>query len=175
MEETTQTPAASSKKWLWIGLGILVLVGVALIGFRGTGLGTAYFTPGVDVDRNMDGTVTYETEQGDVTVGSGASMPANWPSDAPPAYSGATIVYSGSTNPTTGESGSVVSYTTSASVERVVEYYESRLSAEGWTISATAEVAGMRIISAEKDTRTLGIQIATDGQGTTSVTAGVQL
>ncbi len=175
MEETTQLPSESNKKWIWIGLGILVLVGVALIGFRGTGLGSAYFTPGVDVDRNMDGSTTYTNEGGSVTVGNNASMPANWPEDAPTAYSGATILYSGTTNPTTGESGSAVAYTTTASVASVVEYYESRLAAEGWTIVASQEAAGMRVISATKDTRTLGVYVATDGQGTTSVTAGIQL
>ena len=177
MDETTQTQPASSKKWLYIvgGIIILLLLGVFFGGFgRGTGLGSASFAPGTDVDRDIDGSTTYSTNEGSVTVGSN-TMPDNWPSDAPVAYSGASIVYSGATNPTTGAAGSAVAYTVKASVASVVEYYESRLKAEGWTITATAEAGGMRVISATKDTRTFGAYIGSDGQGNTSVTAGIEL
>lgn len=179
MDETTSPPAPSSRKWLWIAPGVilLIIVGAVATGAlgRGSGFGAAYFAPGVDVDRTMDGSTTYETEQGTVTVGMGGSMPENWPSDAPEAYSGANIVYSGTTNPTTGESGSAVSYTVTASVESVVEYYRARLTAEGWTITATTQAGGMQVIAAEKDTRTIGVYVTSDGQGNTAVTAGVQL
>ncbi|HWO07615.1 MAG TPA: hypothetical protein VNM40_03450 [Candidatus Paceibacterota bacterium] len=179
MEETTQPQApSSSKKWLYIGLGIVVLIiiGALMTGAlgRGTGFGSAYFAPGADIDRNMDGSTTYTTEEGSVTVGSN-TMPSNWPSDAPTAYSGAQISYAGTSNPQTGEAGSAVIYTVQASVESVVEYYESRLRAEGWTITATAEAGGMRMITATKDTRVFGAYIGSDGQGNTSVTAGLQL
>lgn len=176
MEETSPA-AGSKKKIIYIGIAVLIILalGAFIGGFgRGTGLGSAYFAPGTDVDRNLDGSTTYSTNEGSVTVG-GNTMPSNWPSDAPTAYTGATIAYSGTTNPTTGEAGSAVVYTTSASVASVIEYYESRLKAEGWTITASADAAGMRVITATKDTRTMGVYIATDGQGTTSVTAGVQL
>jgi len=178
MEETSPAAQAPSKKWLYIIGGIIVLIALAAffggLG-RGTGLGSTYFAPGVDVDRNMDGSVTYESDEGSVTVGQGASMPDNWPSDAPTAYSGAQILYSGSTNPTTGESGSAVAYTVKASVDSVVEYHNSRLKAEGWTITASADAGGMRVITATKDTRTFGAYIGSDGQGNTSVTAGIEL
>lgn len=178
MEETSPVAAASNKKWLYIigGVIVLLLIGAAVTGAfgRGSGLGAAYFAPGTDVDRNMDGSTTYSTDEGSVTVGSN-TMPSNWPSDAPTAYTGATIVYSGSTNPTTGEAGSAVVYNVKASVTSVVEYYESRLKAEGWAITASAETAGMRVITATKDTRTFGAYIGADGQGNTSVTAGIEL
>lgn len=178
MEETTAVqPAASSKKWLWIGLGIVILVVLVFIfgGARGTGFGSAYFAPGLDVDRNIDGSTTYTNEEGSVTVGTGGNMPDNWPSDAPEAYTNANILYSGSTNPATGAAGSAVAYTVTASVDSVVEYYRSRLTAEGWTITATADAAGMKVITATKDTRTFGAYIGSDGQGNTSVTAGIEL
>jgi hypothetical protein len=178
MEETTTTPAASSRKWLWIGLGVLLLIIVigAITGFAGIPAMSGA-PAGTDVDRNIDGSTTYSNEEGSVTVGSGANMPANWPSDAPTAYSGATILYSGTTNPTTGESGSAVAYTTSASVQSVFEYYRSRLTAEGWAVegSGTMTGAGMTVITATKDSRTFGVYITSDAQGQTSVTAGVQL
>ncbi len=178
-ENTTSAPAASNKKWLWIGLGVVLLIIIAsfIMGpGRGTGFGSGFMAPdGVDIDRNMDGSTTYESEAGTVTVGASGSMPSNWPSDAPEAYSGANIVYSGTSNPTTGETGSAVSYTVKASVESVVEYYRSRLTAEGWTITATTQAAGMQVIAATKDTRTIGVYVTADGQGNTAVTAGVQL
>jgi|GEM_PF-1091184 len=179
-ETTTAAPAAgSSKKWLWIGLGVilLIIIGGMIMGpGRGTGFGSGYLAPaGVDVDRNMDGSTTYESDTGTVTVGASGSMPANWPSDAPEAYSGANIVYSGTSNPTTGETGSAVSYTVSASAESVIEYYRSRLTAEGWTITTTTAVSGMQVIAAEKDTRVIGVYVTSDGQGNTAVTAGVEL
>lgn len=175
MDETTQMqPASSSKKWLYIGLAVLVLIILGFMFMGRGGPGSAYFVPGADVDRNLDGSTTYTTEDGSVTVGGGASMPDNWPSDAPAAYSGAQILYSGSTNPTTGAAGSAVAYTTTASVQSVVEYYNSRLKAEGWTITASADAGGMKVITATKDTRTFGAYIGSDGT-TTSVTAGIEL
>lgn len=177
MEETSPG-VQSNKKVLYIVIGALVvlLIGAALVGAfgRGTGLGAAYFAPGTDIDRNMDGSTTYSTNEGSVTVGSN-TMPENWPGDAPTAYTGATIVYSGSTNPTTGAAGSAVVYNVKASAQSVVEYYESRLKAEGWTVTASAETAGMRVITATKDTRVFGAYIGADGQGNTSVTAGIEL
>jgi hypothetical protein len=177
MEEISPV-VQSNKKVLYIVIGALVvlLIGGAVVGIfgRSTGLGAAYFTPGTDVDRNIDGSTTYSTEEGSVTVG-GNSMPSNWPSDAPTAYTDATIVYSGATNPTTGQNGSAVVYTVKASTASVIEYYESRLKAEGWAITASADAAGMRVITATKDTRTFGVYIGSDGQGTTSVTAGIEL
>ena len=181
MDETTPVQSAeSNKKWLYIVIGVVVVLllgGMFFgVGGRGTGPGSAYFAPeGVDVDRNMDGSTTYSSEEGSVTVGQGASMPTNWPSDAPTAYTGAQIMYSGSTNPQTGEAGSAVVYQTSASAASVVEYYTARLKAEGWTIEASAEMAGTRVISAKKDSRTIGVYIQDAGNGTTNVTAGVQL
>ena len=176
MDETTPiTPAAASnKKWMYIGLAVVGLIILGLM-FTGGSLGSAYFAPGVDVDQNLDGSTTYNTEEGSVTVGSGASMPDNWPSDAPPAYTGATILYSGATNPTTGAKGSAVAYNTTASLASVVEYYDARLKAEGWTITANADAAGMRVITATKDTRSMGVYIGDGGNGTVNVTAGIEL
>lgn len=179
MEETTPVAAGSNKKMLYIGLGVLALIILGAI-FMGAGRrsspGSAYLPgpAGVDTDRNMDGSVTYSNTEGSVTVG-GGSMPENWPSDAPVAYAGAQIMYSGTTNPQTGEAGSAVVYQTNASVQSVTEYYSSRLKAEGWTIEASADMAGMRVITAKKDTRTFGAYIADGGNGMTSVTAGIEL
>lgn len=178
MENDTVAPAKNSNKKIIIVIGavvVLLLLGY-MMGLFNTGPGgitsPAYFVPGADVNQNYDGSVTYETEEGSVTVG-GSQMPASWPSDAPTAYTGAQIYYSGDVNPTTGTSGSSVSYSVTASVESVVEYYESRLKAEGWTIEGTADVSGFRVITAKKDNRTFGVYVMAS-EGSTQVTAGVQ-
>lgn len=178
MDEGTSVPTAvgGSKKMLWIVGGIVVVLLLVAV-FGGVGRrGMMGSVPGVDVDRKMDGTVTYSNNEGSVTVGGGASMPSNWPSDAPPAYSGATIMYSGTSNPQTGAVGSVVMYTATASIKSVYDYYDSRLKAEGWTVDSSASMAGgTNVIVAKKDTRTFAIYIVDAGNGTVSVTAGIEL
>lgn len=174
------TQTSGNKKILWIVGGIIIVLLLLAVfgGFgRGTGLGSAYFPApaGTDVDRNIDGSVTYSNDEGSVTVGAGAGMPNNWPSDAPPAYSGATIMYSGTTNPATGAAGSAVVYSTTASLQSVMEYYNSRLKSEGWTIEASANMGGTNVITARKDSRTFGVYIADAGNGTVNVTAGIEL
>lgn len=179
MEETS--PVVHSKNKIvyivTIALAVLVLGGV-ILSFAG-GVGSVWggwggYTPRTDVDRNLDGSTTYSNGEGSVTVG-GNTMPENWPSDAPAAYEGAAITYSGSSNPQTGEAGAAAVYTVKASADSVVQYYESRLKAEGWTVTATANAGGMKVITATKDTRTFGAYIGSDGQGNTSVTVGIQL
>ena len=82
---------------------------------------------GVDVDNNLDGSKTYSNEEGSVTVGTTATMPSNWPADAPANFAGAAIVYSGTSNPQTGTAGSAVSYTVRSSTASVADYYKQQL------------------------------------------------
>ncbi len=177
MDETTPTVEAKAKsKVLYIVIAAIAILVLGAGFFFGSGMTQTALAPaGVDVDQNRDGSTTYTTNEGTVTVGNNASMPENWPSDAPRAYSGATIVYSGTTNPTTGETGSAVSYTAPGSVQEVIQYYLDGIKAEGWAVESDASVSGMRVIVAKKDTRTLGVYIMDGGNGTVSVTAGVQL
>lgn len=156
-------------RWYIIGgIAILLIGGWFLT--RGTGPMT-----GTDVDRNADGSTTYTNNEGTVTVGTTASMPANWPADAPDNVAGASIVFSGSSNPQTGAPGSAVSYTAQASVQSVVDHYRAALAAGGWTVNATANAGGTTVISATKDTRTFGAYIADTGDGSVTVTAGIEM
>ena len=152
--------------------GIVVLALVGWFFMRGTG-GLMGAATGVDVDRNADGSMTYSNEEGTVTVGTAASMPANWPSDAPANYAGAAIVYSGTSNPQTGQTGSAVSYTVRASAQSVADHYTQQLSSSGWTIQATANMAGATVVSASKDTRTFGAYITDTGDGNVTVVVGI--
>lgn len=170
---TPSVSGSSNIKWYIIGGVILLLIGGWLLtGGAGSLMGVP---AGTDVDRNADGSTTYTNNEGSVTVGTSASMPANWPADAPDNYAGASIVYSGTSNPQTGKTGSVVSYTTQASVQSIAEHYRAQLAADGWTIAATASVSAATVISATKDTRTFGAYIADTGGGNVTVTAGIEM
>ncbi len=152
------------------GVIVLALIGWFLMRGAGSMMGAA---TGTDVDRNMDGSTTYTNDQGSVTVGTAASMPANWPSDAPQNFAGATIVYSGTSNPQTGQTGSAVSYTVRASAQSVADHYKQQLSSAGWTVQATANMGGATVVSASKDARTFGAYITDVGDGTASVVVGI--
>ena len=170
---STPSTSGSNKMWYIIG-GIVVLAIVGWLFMRGAG-GFMGAATGFDVDRNADGSATYSNDEGSVTVGTTATMPSNWPSDAPANYAGAAIVYSGTSNPQTGTSGSAVSYTAQASVQSVADYYKQQLTSGGWAIQATANVGGATVVSATKDTRTLGAYITDTGDGNVSVVVGIEL
>lgn len=175
-DENTNVPSTSggaNKMWYIIG-GIIALLLVGWFLTRGT-TSLIGAPAGVGTDRNADGSTTYTNNDGSVTVGTSASMPTNWPSDAPTAYSGAAIVYSGTSNPQTGKEGSAVSYTVNASVASVVDYYKAQLASNGWTVDATANVGGATVISATKNARTMGVYVVDSGSGTTAVTAGIEM
>ncbi|OGG55693.1 hypothetical protein A3D71_02110 [Candidatus Kaiserbacteria bacterium RIFCSPHIGHO2_02_FULL_55_20] len=170
---TPSTSGSGNKMWYIIGgIVILALIGWFLMRGAGSLIGAA---SGVDVDRGANGATTYSNEEGSVTVGSGASMPSNWPSDAPANFAGANIVYSGTSNPQTGQTGSAVSYTVNASAASVADYYKQQLAAQGWTIQSTANMAGATVVAATKDTRTMGVYITDTADGNVSVVVGIEL
>lgn len=174
MPENTTPPTSGSGNKMWYIIGaIIVLLLLGWVISRGVG-GAAIIASGGTP--NLDGSATYTDNEGNtVTVGS-SSMPENWPSDAPQNYAGASIRYSGNSNPQTGKAGAAVVYTANASVKSVYDYYDSRLKAEGWTIDATASVAaGANVIAATKNGRTFGVYIVSTGANTVSVTAGLDL
>ncbi len=160
----------SSKKLYCIIGGVIVLALLGWFLMRGAS-DMALERAGVDVDYNGNGSATYTTDDGSVTIGEG-KYPDTWPSDAPE-YGEGTIQYSGSSNPQTGESGAAVVFTATASVQAMVDFYKRELVADGWTITSTASVGGATVIGATKDTRTFGAYIVDAGNGMVSVTAGV--
>lgn len=157
---------------MWYIIGAIVLV-VLVGGYLSRGAGfMGMRAAGVDMSPNADGGTTYSNNEGTVTVG-GTAMPSNWPSDAPANYSGASIQYSGSSNPQTGEAGSAIMYTVNASAQRVVDHYKNELARNGWTVEGTANAAGAMVVSAKKDTRTFGAYVVDSGSGAVSVTVGI--
>lgn len=160
-------PSIGSNKVYYIIGGIVVLLLLGWFLTRGFGA-----VSGVGVDQNIDGSTTYSNEEGSVTVGT-QSMPENWPSDAPQNFTGATITFSGSSNPQTGQPGAAVSYTARASAQSVIDYYKQKLEGSGWKIEATANAGGAVVLSATKDARTFGVWAADSGNGMVTVTAGI--
>lgn len=170
---TPATSGSSSKLWYVIG-GVAVLLIVAWLAMRVLG-GAALGTAGVDVNASPGGGTTYTDQEGNSATVGGTSMPESWPSDAPQNYAGASIQYSGDSNPQTGKAGAAVVYTANASVQNVVDYYKAQLQSNGWAIQGTANTAGATVLSATKDGRTFGVYIIGTGSGSVSVTAGLEL
>lgn len=167
-----------NKKYLWIGLGVLAVAGVIVIAANVMNRGTARqdaYTQSIGTETNDAGIVTYDDQQGNVIVGGeNLAMPKNWPTDAPGTYAGAAIIYSGATNPATGEAGAAIAYTINGTFVNVRTFYETELQKNGWIIQSNGDMAGMRVIIAKKDTRTFAVYIAEGADGTIAVTAGVE-
>ncbi|OHA28049.1 MAG: hypothetical protein A3D56_00010 [Candidatus Taylorbacteria bacterium RIFCSPHIGHO2_02_FULL_45_35] len=157
----------SSKKGLYII--VVVIAGILIIGWMAKGSMRA--VTGVDVDTKIDGSATYTTNDGTVTVG-GNSLPDEWPSDAPK-YPGASIQYSGSSNPQTGEAGIALSFLTSDSLQKVVDFYKEELPSNGWVVEQTMNSGGSTVMAAKKGDRTFGLYIADSGDGKVSVTVSI--
>lgn len=151
------------NKWLYAGIGVVVVLG--LVGFLAS-----------RTMMNGTQTQTYSNNEGSVTVGTNASMPSAWPSDAPANYAGATIVFSGNSNPQTGKNGAAVSYTvTGTTAKAVADYYKNTLTSNGWTVEGSMDLGTQMVVGAKKDNRTFGASIVDGGNGTITVTAGLEL
>jgi hypothetical protein len=178
MNENNIEPQATggSKNKLWYiigGIVVLLVLGSQLSGFfarRGIENAIEQAT-GVDVDYGRDGTATYKTDEGSVTVG-GNSLPDNWPADAPK-YPGANIQYSGSSNPQTGEAGVSVVFQTKASAQSVTDFYKKELASNGWKIESTATMGPATTLAAKKGDKTFAVYIVDSGEGMVNVTIGI--
>jgi hypothetical protein len=115
---------SSSKKGLYIGIGILVLL---VIGFLMRG---SFYS------KNLDGSTTVKNDYGTVTTNTN-KLPANWPSDAP-IYPNAKISQSGSvdTQIVGTEASSLVTLTTPDDIQMVNNFYKTELSNNGWTVNS---------------------------------------
>lgn len=121
-----------------------------------------------DVDVK-NGSLTVKTNEG--TFSTGTSLPSDWPKDAP-VYPGATITYSGSSNPQSGESGFGAMLTTKDSAQKVRDYYAKELVVQGWKVEATYNANESSVLSATKDTRAFTV-VTAEADGATTITLGV--
>jgi len=174
MDENNSVPnsgnsGSQGNKKIIIIVAVVVIVAIAGYFFKNQ----FDMIPGADVDRNMDGSTTITTDEGQVTVGV-QKLPDNWPSDVPE-YKNGTIQYSGTSNPETGEEGAAVMYMTSDSAQTVADFYKKELESKGWKIEQTGNMGGAMVVAATKDARNIGIYIADGGNGQTTVTIGIEM
>jgi hypothetical protein len=167
-------PVLMGKKWLLPALvvGAVVLVG---IGIRGSGEramedALERATGGdADVDYDGDGNVRVRTEEGEWSTG--GELPKDWPSDVA-IYGGATVLYSASADPATGERGFYAALQSTDAAAEVAAWYQQRIAADGWTVASTTNVNGATYLGAEKDGRTLAVSV-TPAEGGSSIMLGV--
>lgn len=170
------TPSTSGSKKMWYIIGAIIIVILLLFWLVPRLIGGALMgAAGVNANAAPGGGTTYTDREGNSATVGGTSMPENWPSDAPANFAGASIQYSGNSNPQTGKAGAAVVYSANGSVQSVVDYYKSQLTSNGWTIEATANTGGATVLSAKKDTRTFGAYIVGTGDGNVTVTAGIEM
>lgn len=161
-----------SKKTIYIIIGVVVVL--AIVGY--VAMNMTRTSSDDNYQQNADGTQTYSNNEGSVTTGAGTGMPSSWPADAPLNYAGATIIYSGNSNPQTGKAGAVVSYSLkNVQPEDIASYYRQTLAAKGWKIAGDAYVGTQIILGATKDTRTFAISVSEYNNGVVTVTAGMEL
>lgn len=169
----------SKKNWIIIGIVVVVLIILSVLrglsGFMGRTMVEKAMERAsdgkADVEMNADGTMNIKTEDGEFSTGAGT--PKDWPSDIP-AYAGASVTYSASTNPTDGKAGMALILSTNDSAANVKTFYETQLKNEGWKITNTMQGGGTVIMTAEKDGRQLSLAIA-EADGKTGITIGVEL
>ena len=105
---------------------------------------------------NIEGDkVTIETDQGKVTT-SKSEVPESFPSDV--------TVYKGSevTGSTEAEGGVTLMLATSDSVKQVSDFYNADLKKNGWKITASSNLEGSSLVTAEKGSKSLLITVAPD-------------
>ena len=164
-----------SNKTLYIVIGVLVvlLIGGYLYMRNNSIKNKMYDAYGVDVDHNLDGSKTIKSDYGTVTTSN--KLPDNWPSDAP-TYKNAKIEQSSSTNAQAGIEGSTIAFTTSDSVQTVLDFYKRELTAFGWVSLSPgqaitgSQVGGMTVVGAKKGKRNINVGITSLTTGESKVT-----
>lgn len=184
---STVAPAKSSNKTLYIVIGVLgamallVVLGSAVTHFTGERMveRAIELSSGGDVDIDIDksgaGTVKISSDDGaeiEYSAGGNVAIPATWPDDMP-VLDDATVSYVGSSNPATGEAGSVVMFQTEKSLEEVSAYYEQALADNGWTVESTVRTGDAVMFAGTKDTRSVSLYVTSSDPGTTSVTLSI--
>lgn len=100
----------------------------------------------VDLDLDQNGGLKVNTNEGEWSLGSKASVPSDFPSDMP-VYSGAQVISSAKdNNPTTWS----VILQTSDSMEKVYTYYQTQLAAKGWTVDSTYDYGEIKSLGVSK-------------------------
>lgn len=129
-----------------------------------------------EITRDGDSaTITTTTDNGTATMNVAGN--AKWPAgiaDYAPAYPGGVVTASFSGNSGEGEGG-MVSFTTTDSPDKIVEFYKARAAAAGLKNVSNIDINGAKMFGAndEKSGRSLSIQASVaDGKTNAAVTFG---
>ncbi len=133
------------SKFLLVGTG-LVLLG-----------GGCFAANDVSVDRNFDGTATYTIEETGTEISVGAKIPANFPSEVPVYENGE--VQSAAVTSAEGQAGASLMIITDDSVPTVNAWYESKLTTNGWTNSASNNTGALNYTVYENNSNTITVSV----------------
>lgn len=178
--KTSSKSAGKNKSPMPIGLkiglivGVVVLVcviGMGIIGLIFAGSVFNYFSQNgnIKIDEKS-GTVEISSGDGKQTFSTKSDLPENYPSDIP-IYPNSTVTFSAANT----DAGNSVTWQSSESRDKVVEYFESKLSEQGWSKQAgqgSYFVAGIGY--AEKSSCTLSYVVSEevkDGKAQTTIVA----
>jgi hypothetical protein len=118
---------------------------------------------------NDKGTMTIVTDAGAMTLGSGAKLPADFPSAVPP-YPGATVQFAAKTS-NAGKDAWSAAFETADSKDKVVAFYKSNLG--GFKQASTMDLGESVVQAWQSPKYDVSLIIATDTEGKTSITLGV--
>jgi cytoskeletal protein RodZ len=169
------------------GLIILIIIAVILVGLFlagkflarkvGQGIFSRVLSQVTDTNVKVEGdgdSVTFESDEGEVSFNASGEMPESFPKDFP-VYSGATLK---SSFTATGEDtkGTSVVWETGDSVDKVTDFYKSELVKKGWKVVSTFEQEGTTTLTFEKEGvgGFLGIAEGEGGKTAISATVGVE-
>ena len=118
------------------------------------------------------GNVEIKTQGAKITTagtGKSVALPDNFPKDVPIINGGAVQMASVIENKTT------LMLTASAPAADAIKFYQDGLKAQGWKVGGTMAVGSMTLLSAEKENRTCGVQVAAANEGSAiSITVGTK-
>jgi hypothetical protein len=173
VEETSVVSSnGGSKKGLYIVIGILVLIILGFLFRDSLGFSRKVSVGGMEgqVTKKLDGSTTYTNDYGTITTGTNR-LPDGWPSDAP-MYKNATITGTVSSKMQTGLDGLSVTFTTTDSLQTVLDFYKKELVANGWTgVGQSTTMGNVTVLSSKKGNQIFGITVLNAGTGELKVTA----
>lgn len=120
-----------------------------------------------DVDMRDDGSLRVNAKDGTVEIGRGATLPSDWPTEIG-TYPGATITTSAAVTDDSGQPATMITLTSTDSAQAIVDFFQKKVTTQGWTTTAEATVGAMKIFSASKDGRNFAVQVVTSDDSTTA-------
>lgn len=147
---------------------IAILPAAALI-LAGAGCGPTISNGTVSVQQNGNSASYTDTStNSQMNVGENVSLPPGFPTDVPQYPNGK---LTSALNTGSGSTGSQLTFTTADSASTVAAWYNTTLTAAGWTSDSNYNASGMSIASYQKAGATISVTVSDGSDG--SETSGV--